>query len=44
MLWQRIYRELIPGFARLDKLTRQYRTSLLRRNVKAYLNRKKGRK
>jgi hypothetical protein len=40
-LWQRIYREVIPGYARLDKLTRQYRTSLLRRNVKAYLNRKK---
>jgi hypothetical protein len=32
---------VIPGYARLDKLTRQYRTSLLRRNVKAYLNRKK---
>jgi hypothetical protein len=40
-LWQRIYREVIPGYARLDKLTRQYRTILLRRNVKAYLNRKK---
>ena len=40
-LWQRIYRAVIPGYARLDKLTRQYRTSLLGRNVKAYLNRKK---
>jgi hypothetical protein len=43
-LWQRIYREVIPGFVQMDKLTRQYRTSLLRRNVKAYLNRKQGRK
>ena len=38
-LWQRIYREVFADFGRLDKLTRQYRTSLLRRNVKAYLNR-----
>ena len=43
LLWQRIYSEVIPGFSRLDKLTRKWRTSLLRRNVKAYLNRKKGR-
>ena len=39
-LWQRIYREVFADFGRLDKLTRQYRTSLLRRNVKADLNRK----
>jgi hypothetical protein len=39
-LWQRIYRDVLPGFAGLDKLTRQYRTTALRRNVKAYLNRK----
>ena len=38
-LWQRIYRDVFADFVRLDKLTRQYRTSLLRRNVKAYLNR-----
>lgn len=42
-LWQRIYRDVFPDFARLDKLVRQYRTTALRRNVKAYLNRK-GRK
>ena len=34
-LWQLIYREVFADFGRLDKLTRQYRTSLLRRNVKA---------
>jgi hypothetical protein len=39
-LWQRIYREVLPGFAGMDKLTRQYRTSTLRRNVKAYLRRR----
>src|SRR5262249_36088870 len=39
-LWQRIYREVLPGFASMDKLTRQYRTSTLRRNVKAYLRRR----
>ena len=39
-LWQRIYREVFADFGRLDKLTRQYRTSLLRRNIKAYLSRK----
>jgi hypothetical protein len=38
-LWQRIYREVFPDFPHLDKLTRQYRTSILRRNVKAYLRR-----
>ena len=39
-LWQRIYREVLPGFAGMDKLTRQYRTTTLRRNVKAYLRRR----
>ena len=39
LLWQRIYREVFPNFARMDKLTRQYRTGTLRRNVKAYLRR-----
>ena len=39
-LWQRIYREVLPGFAAMDKLTRQYRTSTLRRNVKAWLRRR----
>jgi hypothetical protein len=38
-LWQRIYRDVFPDFARMDKLTRQYRTQTLRRNVKAYLRR-----
>jgi hypothetical protein len=38
-LWQRIYREVFPDFHRMDKLTRQYRTGVLRRNVKAYLRR-----
>jgi hypothetical protein len=38
-LWQKIYREIFREFERLDKLTRQYRTSALRRNVKAYLRR-----
>jgi len=39
-LWQRIYREVLPGFAGMDKLTRQYRTTTLRRNVKAWLRRR----
>jgi hypothetical protein len=39
-LWQRIYREVLPGFAAMDKLTRQYCTSALRRNVKGYLRRR----
>ncbi len=39
VLWQKIYREVFPDFARMDKLTRQYRTGTLRRNVKAYLRR-----
>jgi hypothetical protein len=39
-LWQRIYHAVFPGFAAMDKLTRQYRTSTLRRNVKAYLRRR----
>ena len=39
MLWQRIYREIFPDFSRMDKLDRQYRTGMLRRNVKAYLRR-----
>jgi hypothetical protein len=39
-LWQGIYREVYPDFTHLDKLTRQYRTGVLRRNVKAYLRRK----
>jgi len=39
LLWQRIYREVFPDFARMDKLTRQYRTGTLRRNVKACLRR-----
>ena len=43
-LWQRIYREVIPDYASLDKLTRQYRTQALRRNVKAYLRRKAHKK
>jgi hypothetical protein len=45
-LWPRIYREVFPDFAHRDKLTRQYRTNALRRNVKAYLNRngRKGRR
>jgi hypothetical protein len=43
MLSQRIYREVFPDVDRMDKLTRQYRTSTLRRNVKAYL-RRQGRK
>ena len=43
-IWQRIYREVIPDFVRLDKLTRQYRTALLRRNVKALLSRRRKRK
>jgi hypothetical protein len=39
LVWQRIYREVIPDFAQLDKLTRQYRSATLRRNVKACLRR-----
>jgi hypothetical protein len=39
VLWQQIYREVFPDFARMDKLTRQYRTGTLRRNVKACLRR-----
>ncbi len=39
LLWQKIYRDLFPDFARMDKLTRQYRTGTLRRNVKACLRR-----
>jgi hypothetical protein len=39
VLWQRIYREVFSDFGRMDKLTRQYRASTLRRNVKAYLRR-----
>lgn len=42
-LWQHIYREVFPEFVHMDKLTRQYRTHTLRRNVKAHLKRK-GRK
>ncbi|MEO8028664.1 MAG: hypothetical protein ABI823_19435, partial [Bryobacteraceae bacterium] len=38
-LWQRIYCEVLPGVERMDKLTWQYRTGTLRRNVKAYLRR-----
>ena len=38
-LWQGIYREVFPGLVHMDKLTRQYRTAALRRNVKAYLRR-----
>jgi hypothetical protein len=38
-LWQRIYREVLHDFHRMDKLTRQHRTHTLRRNVKAYLRR-----
>jgi hypothetical protein len=40
LLWQRIYRQVFPDFARLEKLERQYRTNTLRRNVKAYLRRR----
>jgi hypothetical protein len=36
-LWQRIYSRTFPDLARMDKLERQYRTNVLRRNVKAYL-------
>jgi hypothetical protein len=43
LLWQRIYREVFPDFARMDKLTRQYQTAALRRNVKGY-QRRHGRK
>ena len=39
LLWQQIYREVFPDYARMDKLTRQYRTGTLRRNVKACLRR-----
>jgi hypothetical protein len=38
-LWQRIYRDVLPDFSRMDKLARQYRTCMLRRNVKAFLRR-----
>jgi hypothetical protein len=31
---------VLPGFAGMDKLTRQYRTTTLRRNVKAYVRRR----
>jgi hypothetical protein len=44
VLWQRIYREIFPDFHRMDQLTRQYRTGMLRRNVKAFLRRAMGRK
>jgi hypothetical protein len=44
VLWQRIYREIFPDFHRMDQLTRQYRTGMLRRNVKAFLRRARGRK
>jgi hypothetical protein len=39
LLWQRIYGTIFPEFNAMDKLTRQYRTCTLRRNVKAYLRR-----
>jgi len=37
LLWQRIYREVFPQFAGMDRLAGQYRTAALRRNVKALL-------
>ena len=39
-LWQRIYREVYPELAAEDRLTRQYRTGALRRNVKSLLRRR----
>ena len=39
-LLQTIYREVYPELERQDKLTRQYRTSALRRNVKSFLRRR----
>ena len=39
-LWQSIYAAVLPDFHKLDRIERHYRTNLLRRNVKAFLNRK----
>ena len=44
LLWQRIYSQVFPDFARMEKLERQYRTNTLRRNVKAYLRRRDRRR
>jgi hypothetical protein len=38
-LWQKIYRDVFPDYAHWDKLMREHETSILRRNVKAYLRR-----
>jgi hypothetical protein len=42
LLWHRIYRAVFPNLAGQDKLTRQYCTAKLRRNVKAYLRRRRS--
>jgi len=42
-LWQMIYREVYPELGFMDRLTRQYQTLSLRRNVKSLL-RRRGRK
>jgi hypothetical protein len=39
-LWQRIYGEVYPDLDAADRLTWQYRTATLRRNVKAWLRRR----
>jgi len=38
-LWNAIYPAVFSDFERWDKLTKQYETGALRRNVKAYLRR-----
>lgn len=42
-LWRRIYHAAIPEFATMKVHTRQERAVILRRNVKAYLRRKRER-
>ena len=37
--WKAVYEAVIPGFDGMDKYERTYRTSRLRRSVKAYLKR-----
>ena len=40
-LWQRIYREVLPGFAGMDRLTRQHRhLQIVVCEMKAYLHRR----
>jgi len=41
-LWQMIYREVYPKLGCMDRLTRQYQTLSLRRNVKSLLRRRGG--